>query len=180
MAVETLRCLLLAELVVESRRRSDRDQLIFGTVRKGQRESAGGQKFRLLRPPGCCLQIGVPAGVVDAELEVEVVEVVELLPLKLLPLLLQDSVHGSADQLLDGLQQLPVKPVEKIIHCRNLEPEPWNLNPPEDGEDVVSLPPNQEVRPALPAEAPSLRLPGEDSISTSDDVVAEGRHLSWT
>lgn len=92
----------MAELVVESRRRSDSDQLIFGMekVRKGQRKSAGCQKVRLLCPPGCRLQ--VPAGVVDAELEVEVVEVedvVELLPLKLLPLLLRDLAHGSANQL---------------------------------------------------------------------------------
>lgn len=129
MAVETLRCLLLAELVVESRRRSDSDQLIFGTekVRKGQRKSAGCQKVRLLCPPGCRLQIGVPAGVVDAELEVEVMEVVdvedvvELLPLKILPLL-RYLAHGSADQLLDGLQQLLVKPDEEMICC-------WSLNP---------------------------------------------------
>lgn len=101
MAVEILRCLLLAELVVESRRRSDSDQLIFGTekVRKGQRRSTGCQKVRLLCPPGCRLQVGVPAGVVDAELEVEVVDVVELLPLKFHPLLLRDLAHGSANQL---------------------------------------------------------------------------------
>lgn len=127
MVFETLRCLLLAELVVESRRRSDSDQLIFGTekVRKGQRKSAGCQKVRLLCPPGCRLQVGVPAGVVDAELEVEVVEVVdvvELLPLKFLPLVLRYLAHGSADQLLDGLQELLVKPDEEMICC-------WSLNP---------------------------------------------------
>lgn len=119
--------MLLAELVVESRRRSDSDQLIFGTekIRKGQRKPAGCQKVRLLCPPGCRLQVGVPAGVVDAELEVEVVEVVdvvELLLLKFLPLLLRDSAHGSADQLEGGLQQLLVKPDEEMICC-------WSLNP---------------------------------------------------
>lgn len=99
-------------------------------VRKGLRKSAGGQKVRLLRPPGCRLQIGITAGVVDAELKVEVVEVediVELLRLKLLPLLLHDLVHGSADQLRDGPQQLLVKPDEEMICC-------WNVNSAEDGE----------------------------------------------
>lgn len=94
-----------AELVVD-KRWSDIDQLIFRTekVREGQ------QKVRLLRPPGCRLQIGIPAGVMDAELEGEVVEVIEvmlvekLLPPKCLPLLLLDLVHGPADHLQDGLQ----------------------------------------------------------------------------
>lgn len=73
MAAATFRRLLSADLVVE-RRWSEIDQLISTTEKvRGQ------QKVKLLRPPGCCLQISGPAGVVDAELEVEAVEVIELM-----------------------------------------------------------------------------------------------------
>lgn len=76
----------------------------------------------------------------DAELEVEVVEVIEVMPVteplpqKLIPRLLLDLVHGSVDHLQDGLRQILqilVEPNEKRICCWNLEPRTWNLDPAE-------------------------------------------------
>lgn len=94
------------------------------------RRSTKGQQAKLLNPPGCRLQITVPAGAVNAELELEVVEVIKvmkLLPLKVLPLLQLDLVHGSTDHLQDGLKvtlQLLVELNEKICEW-NREYRTW-------------------------------------------------------